>query len=221
MINLRDVEYVDQFELPRLVMSNQYRCVDGRWVQNHGMYRRFMQRFMTMLGREDWLDEAMALWGKPLQPEVGKKWLARFEDLFLQRTAKEWEDAISAAGGACGMCRTIDEWMVHEHAIAGRMVEEVDDAHLGRMKQPGVVVRLRGTPGRVQGRAPLLGEHTEAGNGSLDRTSSSVQEHQQQTQRRSDVRLGRNAGAGPLYRSRRSYMWKGVGRVRRGRHQDR
>ncbi len=161
MINLRDVEYVDQFELPRLVMSNQYRCVDGRWVQNHGMYRRFMQRFMTMLGREDWLDEAMALWGKPLQPEVGKKWLARFEDLFLQRTAKEWEDAISAAGGACGMCRTIDEWMVHEHAIAGRMVEEVDDAHLGRMKQPGVVVRLRGTPGRVQGRAPLLGEHTE------------------------------------------------------------
>ena len=41
------------------------------------------------------------------------------------------------------------------------MVVEVDDAQLGRMKQPGVQVRLRGTPGAVQSRAPLLGEHTE------------------------------------------------------------
>ena len=40
------------------------------------------------------------------------------------------------------------------------MVVEVDDANLGPMKQPGVQVRLRGTPGAIQGRAPLLGEHS-------------------------------------------------------------
>ena len=40
------------------------------------------------------------------------------------------------------------------------MVVEVEDADLGTMKQPGVQVRLRGTPGAVQGRAPRLGEHT-------------------------------------------------------------
>ena len=50
--------------------------------------------------------------------------------------------------------------MVHEHAIAAQMVVEVDDAKLGKMKQPGVQVRLRDTPGAIQGRAPTLGEHT-------------------------------------------------------------
>ena len=46
------------------------------------------------------------------------------------------------------------------------MVEEVDDAVLGRMKQPGLQVRLHRTPGAVQGRAPLLGEHTSQALGS-------------------------------------------------------
>ena len=64
-------------------------------------------------------------------------------DLFLEKTAKEWEDAIAVTGGACTVCKTIDEWLVHEHAIAGKMVVEVDDAKLGKMKQPGVQVRLR------------------------------------------------------------------------------
>ena len=41
------------------------------------------------------------------------------------------------------------------------MVVEVDDAEHGTMKQPGVQVRLRGTPGAIQGRAPKLGEHTD------------------------------------------------------------
>ena len=41
------------------------------------------------------------------------------------------------------------------------MVVEIDDAANGRMKQPGVQVRLRGTPGAIQGRAPTLGEHNE------------------------------------------------------------
>ena len=41
------------------------------------------------------------------------------------------------------------------------MVVEVEDAEHGMMKQPGVQVRLRGTPGVIQGRAPKLGEHTD------------------------------------------------------------
>ena len=51
------------------------------------------------------------------------------------------------------MCRTVDEWLEHDHAKATGMVVEVDDAVLGRMKQPGLQVRLHGTPGAVQGRA--------------------------------------------------------------------
>ena len=68
---------------------------------------------------------------------------------------------MAAARGGGTICKTIEEWLVHEQAVESKMVTEVDDAQYGKMKQPGVQVRLRGTPGAIQGRAPTLGEHTE------------------------------------------------------------
>ena len=160
LVKLHNFETPDLFMLPRMVMARQYECADGRWVQNHGMYQRFVGQFLEASGRQEWLDELMASYGKPLDPAAGAMWLERFQSVFRERTAKEWEDAINAAGGACTICKTIDEWLVHEHAIAANMVVDIDDAEHGPMKQPGVQVRLRGAPGAIQGRAPTLGEHT-------------------------------------------------------------
>ncbi|PKB84369.1 MAG: hypothetical protein BZY88_00065 [SAR202 cluster bacterium Io17-Chloro-G9] len=161
LVKLHDFETADLFMLPRMIMARQYQCADGRWVQNHGMYQRFIGQFLQAAGHPEWLEELSASYGKPLDPAAGQMWLERFKNVFQQKTAKEWEDAINAAGGACTVCKTIDEWMVHEHAIAAGMVVEIDDAEHGLMKQPGVQVRLRATPGAVQGRAPTLGEHTQ------------------------------------------------------------
>ncbi len=161
LVKFQDLETPDLFMLPRTIMARQYQCADGRWVQNHGMYQRFLGQFLQAAGRSEWLDELAEAYGKPLDPALGAMWLERFKELFLQKTAKEWEDAINAAGGACTVCKTIDEWLVHDHAVAAGMVVDVEDAEHGPMKQPGVQVRLRGTPGAVQGRAPTLGEHTE------------------------------------------------------------
>ena len=160
LVKLHDFETPDLFSLPRTIMARQYQCADGRWVQNHGMYQRFLGQFLEASGRQEWLGELVESYGKPLDPAVGAVWLERFQNVFLERSAKEWEDAINAAGGACTVCKTIDEWLVHEHAVAAKMVVNIDDAEHGPMKQPGVQVRLRGTPGAIQGRAPTLGEHT-------------------------------------------------------------
>ena len=160
LINMHAGEPFDLFTLPRLIMNHQYQCADGRWVQHHGMFERFFRRFLVVAGHPEWTDELLGLLGDHLDPETGQMWLHRFEEIFRQRTAQEWEDVISAAGGACTVCKTTDEWLEHDHARAAGMVVEVEDATLGRMKQPGVQVKLRGTPGAVQGRAPLLGEHT-------------------------------------------------------------
>ena len=160
LVKLHNFETPDLFMLPRMIMARQYECADGRWVQNHGMYQRFVGQFLEASGRQEWLDELMASYGQPLDPAAGAMWLERFQSVFRERTAKEWEDAINASGGACTICKTIDEWLVHEHAIAANMVVDIDDAEHGPMKQPGVQVRLRGTPGAIQGRAPVLGEHT-------------------------------------------------------------
>ena len=161
VIKFHDYEYQDKFTFPRHVMSHQYQCADGRWVQHHGMFERFARQTLTAAGHPEWIEEATSLFGGDVDRETLDLWRNRFEDMFRQRTAREWEDAINAQGGACTVCKTVDEWLVHEHAVDARMVVEVEDSRLGTMKQPGVQVRLRGTPGAVQGRAPLLGEHTE------------------------------------------------------------
>ena len=45
------------------------------------------------------------------------------------------------------------------HYAAREQVLTVDSADFGPLLQPGVVPRLTDTPGRVYGRAPMLGEH--------------------------------------------------------------
>ena len=161
LVKLHDTEPPDVFGIFRHTMARQYKCADGRYVQNHGMFARFVRQFLGVAGREDWIDEFLSNVNKPVEADTVKLWTDRFEGLFLQRSAKDWQEAINAAGGACAVCNTVEEWLVHEHSNAAGMVVEVDDADVGPMKQPGVTVMLRSTPGAVQGRAPKLGEHTQ------------------------------------------------------------
>lgn len=162
LVQFHDRDEPDTRAQPRLPMQRQYQCADGRWVQNHGNYQRFVHQFLEAAGNPEWGAAAVADFGKPLDVETAAMWTQRFEETFRQKTALEWQEAISAAGGACTVCKTVEEWLEHPHPLEAKMVAEVADAQLGPMKQPGVQVRLRGTPGAIQSRAPLLGEHTEA-----------------------------------------------------------
>ncbi|MDA1127533.1 MAG: CoA transferase [Chloroflexi bacterium] len=160
LVKLYDIDPPDLFTLPRNVMANQYKCADGRYIQTQGMYQVFVGQLMTAANRPEWIEDLQNLYGAEVAPETVAMWKDRFEKMFMERTAKQWEDDIAAANGVGTICKTIEEWLVHEHALESKMVTEIDDAQYGRMKQPGVQVRLRGTPGAIQGRAPKLGEHT-------------------------------------------------------------
>ncbi|MBI4338322.1 MAG: CoA transferase [Chloroflexi bacterium] len=141
-----------------------YEGADGRWVQvqrsglsdNEGSLRLFF----GAVGHPEWTEEAIADSPNGRSPENSQKWLGRMRDIFKTKAAQEWEDLFDKAGVPCAVCRTMEEWMESEHAIASGMVVEVDDPQYGAMKQPGVQVRLRGTPGAIRGPAPRMGEHT-------------------------------------------------------------
>ncbi|MFQ6026235.1 MAG: CoA transferase, partial [Dehalococcoidia bacterium] len=160
LVKFHDQPQLDTRSELRLPMQRQYQCADGRWVQNHGNYERFVHQFVAAADYPEWSEDAIAEFGKALDVETADMWVQRFEETFRTKTAQEWEEAISAQGGACTICKTVEEWLNHEHPITAKMVEEVEDAQYGRMQQPGVQVRLRGTPGAIQGRAPQLGEHS-------------------------------------------------------------
>jgi crotonobetainyl-CoA:carnitine CoA-transferase CaiB-like acyl-CoA transferase len=168
LVKFHTFQHGDNFAWPRQVMATQYQCADGRYVQHHGMFERFIQQSLTAADRTEWIAAAVADAQGECNPETIAVWMERFHAMFRQRSAQAWEDAISAAGGACTVCKTVEEWLSHPHALSAGMVTEVEDAHYGPMKQPGVQVKLRRTPGRIQGRAPLLGEHTHSVLDALD-----------------------------------------------------
>lgn len=152
-VNLRD-----QFTLP---MVNQYQCSDGRWVMNHGNYKRFVGQLMEAANHPEWEQDAIDSFGKVLDKPTYDMWLERFTDLFQSRSSQDWEDSIAASGGACTICKTIDEWLEHPHPLQGEMIIPIDDSRLGVMKQPGIQVKLRNSPGQITGPAPKLNENAE------------------------------------------------------------
>ena len=108
--NFHDINPPDLFTLPRTLMSHQYQCADGRYVQNHGMYQRFAQpvppgswpprvdrRPRGTLTALTSARDHRALEGARPESVQGKD-------------PQEWEDAIAETGGACTVCKTVDEW---------------------------------------------------------------------------------------------------------------
>ena len=161
LVQLFDIEPPALDEFPRNVMAHQYKCKDGKFLQSQGGYAVFVGQLMKAAGRPEWVEELESLYNIETDPEVIAMWKGRFEEMFLERDAKQWEDDIAAANGVGTVCKPVEEWLVHEHALESKMVIQMDDAQYGIMKQPGVQVRLRGTPGAIQFRAPTLGEHTD------------------------------------------------------------
>jgi len=138
-------------------------CKDGRWIYFSATGNANFREFIEAADITSWDAEGLtdrARLGR--EPALAEEQTKRIRELFLARTAQEWEDLIAAAGSEGAVCRTSAEWLEHPHARASKAVIEVDDPRYGRMLQPGINPRLRGTPGSIHKHAPQPDEHREA-----------------------------------------------------------
>ena len=137
-----------------------FQCSDGQYVRFGGSGNQNFRPFVEAAGITSWDDEGLTDFDRPLDvPQFRAEAQQRIRDLFLTRTAQEWEDLIAEAGSEGAVCRTSAEWFDHPHARASQMVVEVDDPTYGKMLQPGINARMSLTPGRVRGPAPTLDQH--------------------------------------------------------------
>ena len=137
-----------------------FQCSDGQYVRFGGSGNQNFRPFVEAAGITSWDDEGLSDFDRPLDvPQFRAEAQQRIRDLFLTRTAQEWEDLIAEAGSEGAVCRTSAEWFDNPHARASQMVVEVDDPTYGKMLQPGINARMSLTPGRVRGPAPTLDQH--------------------------------------------------------------
>jgi len=131
--------------------AGSFRCKDGKSVQFDTSSARHLVWFAHEAGLlETWEPE---LWDivKLRDEPLNQRLHARLRELFLTRTAAEWEEIGNKAGAAIGWCRTVDEWIDTDHAREIGAVAELDDPEYGPTWMAGVPVQLSATPGGPRG----------------------------------------------------------------------
>ena len=128
-----------------------FRCGDGKYVQ----FDTSSPRHLTWFAREaglvgKWPNELLDLQANR-EPAVNQRLHAALRDLFLTRSAAEWEEIGNRAGAAIAWARNVQEWIDTPHARETGAVVQVVDPELGPTWMTGLPVRLMGSPGAPPG----------------------------------------------------------------------
>jgi len=139
-----------------------YRCKDGRYfyavcpshrshakrcLQAMGLYDELVAEGLveqddTYLPQSEWSSE-VSLGVYPLPKYWADKIAARMKEVFLTRTAHEWEQVFGLGKFPGARQRWLQEWMNDEHVVAAGLVLDVEDPIYGPMRQPGPMVWFR------------------------------------------------------------------------------
>ena len=76
------------------------------------------------------------------------------------RTTKEWIAELEAAGVPCAPINNVAQVMEDPSIIARNMIVEVEHPVAGKLKVPGIPIKLSETPGEILTPAPLLAADT-------------------------------------------------------------
>lgn len=134
-----------------LGITRQFVCQDGRWFMYHSGNKR-ARDFLREAGIADLLPGSV----EHLTPQEIAE---RSEALFKTRTAAEWEAFCESIGTEGSVCRTSAEWMANPHALASEIIIDTEDPVLGRVRGPGINLRMSATPGAIRGPRPLPDQH--------------------------------------------------------------
>ncbi len=154
-VNYRELQdFLDPF-------YRSYRCKDGRMfyvvcpshrhhakrcLQALGIYEEMLAAGLneeadTYLPASDWKSD-VSLGVYPLPKKWADRIAKRMQEVFVSRTAKEWERIFGHGRFPGAPQRWLQEWISDDHAeVAGLMIE-VDDPEYGLMLQPGPLVWL-------------------------------------------------------------------------------
>ena len=128
--------------------TRQFECKDGRWFMFHAGNDNARDFFEAT---------GAAAWATPdITPEELRQ---RTEELFRTRTAAEWEALCEQVETEGAICRTSAEWLQNPHALGSAIIVDTEDAAFGKVRGPGINVRMSDTPGSIRSTRPTPDQH--------------------------------------------------------------
>ncbi len=145
---------------PSLVPYQAFRARDGYLMVGAGN-ERLWKAFCEVLGAPEWADDPRYD-GNAKRVARRAELVRLIEERLAARTRDEWVTAFADAGLPAGPINDIAQVFADPQVGHRGMAVEVEHPTAGRIRLPGVPVKFAGTPARIQGPPPRLGEHTDA-----------------------------------------------------------
>ena len=139
-----------------------YETADGRTLAVGCTDPEHWDAFCKVIGLPE-LSQAYgsATTASPLPGGAQRAAKAAVQGVLKQKTRAEWQAIFRDRKVSVAPLHTVNEVLDDPHVQARQMTVNVDHPRHGAVRQPGIAIKLSDTPGRIQGAAPALGEHTD------------------------------------------------------------
>ena len=140
-------------------LADCFKAKDG-WVFFYINFDSDWRRFAKLIGREELADDPrfridyQRFNNRHLIQPIISEWMA-------DKTVDEVISLLEKIRLPCGVVNTIDDIVDDPQIKAREMLVEVEYPGIGKLSPPGVPIKFSETPGKVDERPPLLGEHNE------------------------------------------------------------
>lgn len=124
-------------------------------VGNDNLWRKFCKE----INRED-LTEDERFKTNPLRLENYNELRPLIAEKIAIKSTDAWQKILDEAGVPNGPINNIERVVKDPQVLAREMLIEVEHPKAGKMKIPGIPIKMSATQGIVRNAAPLLGEHT-------------------------------------------------------------
>lgn len=139
-----------------------YKTKDEKFITIGCIEPHFWQNLCKELGNEEYgkhLWDMEMLYHEP--DEKCNEMKCFLERTFLTKTRDEWFDLLAPKDIPVGKVYAMDEVFSDPQAMHRKMMLEIDDPKLGKIRQVAVMPKLSETPGQVKSLSPLHGDHTD------------------------------------------------------------
>ena len=142
--------------IPKAAQPSIFQCADGSWVHSmqmaggRGRDRSIQWRILGMEPQE----------GNLFQAAPGSPQDTMLRDAFLKIPRKELLEKFRAAEIPIGPIQYIQDAFSDPQVIHNKAIADVVDPVVGPTKQVGITINLHDAPAKVQGPAPMVGQHT-------------------------------------------------------------
>jgi crotonobetainyl-CoA:carnitine CoA-transferase CaiB-like acyl-CoA transferase len=127
----------------------------------------------AVLGKPEWIADPRFKTPAARSANAGER-LTLVGEVLRSAGSAEWLERLDAADVPCAPILARGEVAANVQVVHNRLIEEVDQPGLGRVRQPRPAARFERTSAAIRGPAPAIGEHTQEVLGELGLSTAEI-----------------------------------------------